>query len=448
MRRIIAIDETTVRVQPGVVHAQLNRQLAKTGRLFGPDPATGSVSTMGSVVSLDAAGSRWLRYGATRGRVAGLQVVLPDGEVLRVGRREQAGAGDSRRDRLVHDLSHLLQRNQQLIAEHRPKSLVNRSGYHVFDALDDEGGLDLAGLITGSEGTLALITEATVEIDPLPQATGICLLFFDRLENAAVGALAAAKLGASACDLMDRRLLSLAREADVRYELLIPREAEAMLLVEQQGDSVDEVRQRLQDVVSQIQRRKRLAFDTKITLENDEIELYWRLARRVIPSLYRLKGTSRPLPFIEDIAVPPATLPDFLISLQNVLKEHQVTASLFGHAGHGQLHIRPFLDLANPSDVEKMQSLAADLYESVVDLKGTISGEHGDGLSRTWFVRKLYGPALRRHVGSQGNLRLHQYSEPGQGDHRPAAAPDGQPASGSGRICPRSAGSGSAGSGL
>ena len=199
-------------------------------------------------------------------------------------------------------------------------------------------------------------------------------------------------MDAAACDMMDRRLLSIARDSDVRYDLLIPRDAEAMLLVEMQGESQDEVRQRLQNVVVRIQRRKRLAFDSRLALESEEVDLFWRLVRRVVPGLYSLKGSSRPLPFVEDIAVPPQELPEFLVQMQNVLKAHQVTASLFSHAAHGQLHVRPFLDLASPDSVQKMQDVAHDLYEKVLQVGGTISGEHGDGLSRTWYLRQQFGP--------------------------------------------------------
>ena len=152
------------------------------------------------------------------------------------------------------------------------------------------------------------------------------------------------------------------------------------------------MRQRLQNLVVRIQRRKRLAFDSRLALEAEEIELFWRLVRRVVPGLYGLKGSSRPLPFVEDIAVPPTELPEFLVQMQNVLKSHQVTASLFAHAAHGQLHVRPFLDLASPESVQKMQDVATDLYEKVLEVGGTISGEHGDGLSRSWFIRRQFGP--------------------------------------------------------
>jgi len=138
--------------------------------------------------------------------------------------------------------------------------------------------------------------------------------------------------------------------------------------------------------------KKPLAAGALVALDADDFELFWQLARKFTPTLYRMKGTTRPLPFVEDIAVAPEVLPEFLVRLQNTLKKHQVTASLFGHAGHGQLHVRPFLDLANADDVRKMEHLADDLYREVFDLGGTISGEHADGLSRTPFVARQFGP--------------------------------------------------------
>jgi Fe-S oxidoreductase len=186
--------------------------------------------------------------------------------------------------------------------------------------------------------------------------------------------------------------LTIAREIDVRYDVLFPAAAEAMLLVEQPGDDAHEVGQRMRDLVSTLVQEKRLAFDARVTMEKEERDFYWRLSRRVVTTLYRLKGSARAVPFIEDVAVPPECLPDFLVQMQNIFKAHAVTAPVYGHVGHGQLHLRPFLDLAKPDHVRVMQDLANDLYEEVLKVGGTISGEHALGLSRTWFVRQQCGP--------------------------------------------------------
>lgn len=405
MRRVVAIDDDRVRVQPGVVHAQLNRQLAPLGRVFGPDPALSAVTTMGSVLALDGAGSRWLRYGSARGRVESLQVVLADGTLIEAGKipvdwnalrcapsdASPLDPAAGRATELARQLAQLVEREAGVISSQQRRSLVNRSGYCLKNVLEN-GVLDLAKLLVGSEGTLAFITEATVRTDPLPKASGVALLFFDKLDGAARGALEIAKRGVSACDLMDRRLLGIARETDSRFARLIPNDAEAMLLVEQMGDSVPLVRQQLREIVERLQAQLRLAFDSRIALDAEEMRLFWRLPNQVVSRLYSLRGATRALPFIEDVAVPPESLPEFIVRLQNILKTHQTTATLFSHAGHGQLHIRPFLDPSHPDDIRRMPHLAADLYREVMDFGGTISGEHGDGLSRTWFLRQQYGP--------------------------------------------------------
>jgi FAD/FMN-containing dehydrogenase/Fe-S oxidoreductase len=395
MRRILNVDPLTVVVQPGVVLGQLNRYLANFGRQFGPDPATGSVTTMGSVLALDNSGSNWLRYGSARRHVVNMQVVLADGQSFEASRHPVTDDPNvdphPRRREIVKRLAELIEREQALIRAHQPKAWVNRCGYHLYDVLQD-GQLDLARLLVGSEGTLALISQCTLKTEPIPKQRGLALLFFDRLESAAQAAGEASSLGLVACDLIDRRIISLARDLDDRYSRAIPREAEAMLVVEQHGDDEREVLDTLQQVVLRWQRKRRLAFGFHIAMAPEDFEAFRRLARRVSPMLYRVKGTERPTPFVEDVAVPPDALPEFLVRLQNVLKTNEVTASFFAHAGHGQIHVRPFLDLSRPADVRKMQGLAEELYDAVLKLGGTISGEHGSGLSRTWFLRRQFGP--------------------------------------------------------
>lgn len=392
MHRVVGMTDTTVRVQPGVVQARLNRQLQTWGRHFAPDPATASVTTIGSVLALDNSGSHWLRYGSARNHVVSMQVVLATGSVVEINQHEIADDPHESDElgTIVRRVADLLRREQDTIRECRPRSLVNRSGYHVYDVLSDNR-LDLARMLVGSEGTLAIITEATLRTEPLPRHTHVELLFFDRLENAARAACEAGKLGVSACDLMDRRLLSIARETDARYASVIPPEAEAMLLIEQQGDDARIVREKIDEVLAVVVRRERMAFAHRPATLPDETEWYWRLANQVVPRLYTLKGASRAVPFIEDFAVPPDSLADFCSRLQNVLKSHETTATLFGHAGHGQLHVRPFLDLSDPADVRKMRAIAEDVYSEVLRVGGTIAGEHGDGLSRTWYARRQHG---------------------------------------------------------
>ena len=296
-----------------------------------------------------------------------------------------------RRGRLAADVADLIRRNTEAIEGYQSKAMIDRSGYRLRDIISDDN-IDLAKLIVGSEGTLGIITEATLRTVEVPKSRGILLMLFERLELAAKAAVEVRRLGATACDLMDRRLLRLACEMDVRFDVLLPESAEALLLVEAFGENIKDVRNQLQQIQQFVQRRKRYAFHSKFAIEPDDVEFFWNLPKHVVPSLYRLKGSTRPLPFIEDIAVPPEALPEFLVSLQNVLKQYQVTASMFAHASHGQLHIRPFLDLSEPEHINAMRGLSRALYEKVLEVGGTVSGEHGDGLSRTWFLKEQFGP--------------------------------------------------------
>ena len=402
MRRIISVGDDHAVVQPGVVLAQLNERLARTGRIFGPDPAGIEVTTLGSVVALDASGSRWPAYGSTRSHVRELEVVLADGQVTRLSqhvpnvdadRREQPG------EALAGGVADIIARHEHAIAERRVRSLVDRSGYHLHNLRSSnpaagEGAIDLARLLVGSEGTLALTTEITLATVPIPQHTGSMLLFFTSLSAAAQAAAELSMHMLRACDLMDRRHLSLAREMDPRYEFLIPAEAEAVLLIECGGESDAEVRECLRELERLLVDQRRLASSSHLALDPYDSQVLWQLARRYVPTLYRLRGSSRPVPFVEDIAVPPAALPGFLQRALETLQRHQVTASIFGHAAHGQLHIRPFIDLTDPEEVPKLRELAEELYGYTWDVGGTISGEHAEGYSRTPYAAGQHGPLM------------------------------------------------------
>ena len=407
MRRWQRVDHgDTVRVQPGVVLAALNRDLAPLGRLYGPDPATRSVTTMGGVVSVDASGSHWLRYGSARDTVVSLQVVTAEGEVVELSDHGPGETGSI--GRLARGVAAIVDRYQgplQRMAASAPRA---RGGYRLDDAVQG-GRVQLARLMAGSEGTLGLITEATVRTEPLPPNRGVALLFFHRLEAAARGALLTVRHGVVACDLMDRRLLEIARETEPQYEHLLPRSAEALLLVEMQGESLREVEDRMASLVADLCGQNDLAFASTSTFAPRTRDLYWRLSRRVVPRVYRLKGSSRALPFVEDVAVDPVHLPAVLTEIQDALKLEQATAMVFAHAGHGQLHIRPFLDLADPADQRRLRSLAERISEVAWRYQGTISGEHAAGLSRSWLLPRQYGdlwPAMAelKRLFDPGNL--------------------------------------------
>jgi len=410
MRRVQTPFNGTVRVQCGVVQADLNREMGYHNLLFGPDPATRSVSSIGSMISIDAAGSHFPRYGSTGDCVEALQVVLATGEVVELSQHEWASdrSTESTVGRLAQEVGIVLQQSSALLMRPPWTDVARGCGYRVEKVLDGER-VNLARLMAGSEGTLGIITEATLRVEPIPKVRGLLLLFFSRLDMAAKAAVDLLRDNVAACDLMDRRLLEIARETEPVYETIVPRGAEAMLLVELQGNDPSEVRARLMQILQRLQRRGKPVVSYRLTTDSQERNLLWRLARRVIPRLYRLKGNMRPLPFIDDISISPKRLPEFLVEVQNILKAERVTATLFAHALHGQVDLRPFLDLANTDDQLRLASLSETLYNKVLEFGGCVSGAHAMGLSRAAWAEKQLGPRLElcrkiKHIFDAGGV--------------------------------------------
>ncbi len=395
MRRVMSPKGDRVRVQCGVVAADLNRELHPHRLLFGPDPASRSVSTIGSMVAVDSSGSHFPIYGSTGDRLESLQVVLSSGQVVELSQHAWASddTSDSLTNRLAREVGLLLQQNSALVIRPPWGNIARGCGYRIEKVLDGER-VDLARLIAGSEGTLGLVTEATLRLDSIPPVRGLMLLFFGRLEIAAKAAVDLQKEPLSACDLMDRRLLEIARDTESVFASIIPRGAEAMLLIELQGEEPVAVRSSLLQILQRLQRRGKAVVSYRLTTDAFERNLLWRLARRFIPRLYRLKGNVRPLPFVEDIAIPPDRLPEFLVEVQNVLKTERVTATLFAHAWHGLVDVRPFLDLSDPKHQLRLDRLSENLYAKVFEFGGSICGQQAIGLSRAAWAEKQLGPRL------------------------------------------------------
>lgn len=394
MRKILSTKDGCVAVQPGVVLGNLNRHLKKEGRLFGPDPSTRNVTTIGGVISIDSSGSHYLKYGSARHKVLGLQVVLADGEIIETSETHfhSVDYNRFRKSEIVAQLQTLLTRNEKLIADHEIKGVNNRSGYNLWEMQNDSGRIDLNRLLTGSEGTLGIVTGATVATDPLPISRGVVLFFFERLERATEAINMIRQHSPSACDLLDRRLLNITKETEKDLDGTIPPLAENMILVEFDGETEEEVLAKIDGLVRKVQRQHGLAFHSSAATDPRERNRFWRIVRRVVMRLSKVTGWYESVPFVEDMAVPPERLHEFITESQKILRRHRITASIFAHAGHGQTHIRPFMDLGDEKKFKTdVRSISLDLSNLVLEFGGTISGEHGDGLSRSYFLQKQFG---------------------------------------------------------
>ena len=393
--KIESISDTTVRVQSGVVRNQLNHELKKHGRYFAPDPASTAMTTVGGMLAVDAAGSRAIRVGSVRDHVERIETVVADGSWFEAGKHHRwLSDGSPRLIELVRRVNQVVSKHQELIQQRQPRGRRNCSGYHL-SSVQEGDHIDLARLLVGSEGTLGIFTAATLNTLPLPEHRAAALILFRDLEPALEAVQQICPLEPSACDLLDRRLLSLARDSHPQFQQLIPANAEAGLLIEQHGLNKRHASDWLRGTLALVRQIDPTANIAAEAHTFDEVEALWALPYRVVPLLNQLRGESRALPFVEDIAVPPAVLRDFLIRAHKVFQKHWLTASLYAHAASGQVHFRPFMKPPSAESGQQIESLSRELYEVAISCGGTISGEHGNGLARTAFLRTEYGPLYR-----------------------------------------------------
>jgi FAD/FMN-containing dehydrogenase/Fe-S oxidoreductase len=392
-RGILEVGADTVRVQPGVVYRDRARELERVGRRFAPDPANREC-TLGGMLATNASGARAFRHGFTRDHVAGLRIVLDNGDTAAIARQARWPAAESPHGRLediVSSVVTLLAENAGVITTARPRTPFNRCGYQLHDILDGDD-VDLARLLVGSEGTLALFTEATLRTLPLPGGRAVSLLAFGSLDAALRASQLATPSGPVACDLIDQRLLRLARGNEPAIAALVPAVAEAVLLVEYEADTPAEARRAAQELAERLHRGERLPITAQVAADAEGMARFWHVREATLPSLYGLRGSGQPLAFVEDVGVPAELLPVYLHRVQDLLQRHETTASYLVHAATGQVHMRPFMEWQRPEDKARLWALADDVYDLVLELGGTISAQHGTGLARTPWVNRQVGP--------------------------------------------------------
>jgi len=340
MNQIIDIDPAnlTATVQPGVVNADLGRAAADHKLLYAPDPASFETCTIGGNLAENSGGLRCLKYGVTRDFVLGLEVVLADGSVLRSG------------------------------------------GQNIKDV----AGYDLTGLFVGSEGTLGLITEATLRLVPLPPPKLTLLCFFDSLLAAgeAVSRITAAGLVPVTLELLDA--FTIAAVDDV-HRLGLDRSAAAMLMVESDAGGSQTVAE-----LEAVEAACLAAGATSVVRAQDAQEADWlRQARRAAHGALERAGVAR----MDDVGVPRSRIPQMLIEIERICAEQSLRVGVFGHAGDGNLHPTYIVDRDDPTAEARIDAARDAIYRAALALGGTVSGEHGTGLAKRPWLELQRGSA-------------------------------------------------------
>lgn len=393
------IAEGWVRVEPGVVLTQLNRHLAPMGRQFGPDVATTDRATLGGMIGNNSAGSRSIRFGKTLDHVEELEVALTDGRTTTFGpishaellARKRLSGREGIIYRTVHDVTTA---SAEEIRARFPKVLRRVSGYNL-DRMLPPRPFNLAELFVGSEGTLATLAEARLRIVPAPPARGLAVLHFAKIIDALQSLEAILATKPSAVELFDQMLLDMARKSALyrdRIDFVEGRPA-AILLVEYLGDEEADVQAGLASL------RKACSAPLLIVEDPARRERVWNVRKTALPLLMAIPGGRKPIAFVEDTAVAPERLPEFVTRFREILLRHGTDGSFYGHASVGCLHIRPLLDLRRDDDIVRMRQIAEEVVELVIEFEGALSGEHGDGLARSGFNRQLFGDVVYNAFG-------------------------------------------------
>jgi FAD/FMN-containing dehydrogenase/Fe-S oxidoreductase len=415
MSQIIEIDaeRRVARVQPGVVQEQLNLAGARHGLMFGPDTSTRNRATLGGMIGNNSAGSQSVRFGQTIDHVLTLDVVLSDASQatfgpLTPGELASRAGAPTLEGTICRELPGLVERHREAIATGFPRFWRQSGGYRL-DRLDPDArsaGLDLAKFVVGSEGTLVTVVEAAVNLVQAPRHRVIAVGHFTSVQAAIEATQDALACQPAAVELLDRAIIELSRQK-IEYRTLgsiLYGDPEALLFVTFFGDTQAEAVAGL-DRLDKLWQAHGRGYHTLRAVGTPDQEALLKVREAGLGLLMAAStGARRPLAFVEDTAVEPAKLASYAGRFRQILDSRGLTAGFYGHCSVGCLHIRPFIDLSAPGQPELMRAVAEEVRELVLEYGGVNSSEHGDGLARSEFNRRVFGDGL--YAAMQETKRL------------------------------------------
>jgi FAD/FMN-containing dehydrogenase/Fe-S oxidoreductase len=396
MNRILElnVEERWARVQPGLSLTEFNKKLEPHGLMFGPDPSSRDMCKLGGMLANNSAGPHTLRYGSVKDNAHALRVHLGNGAWLTaeaLADKDPATEAMLANQPALAETIALVRKHAALIRSKKPKVSKNSSGYNLFGLVDglDQGIVDLPKLFVGSEGTLGVISEATLKLVDRPTATATALIHFRHLEEVGQAVFDLLPLTPMALEVMDANTLNLIG----RSAHGVPVDAAATLLAE-----FDESRLSISEILDRVKaicRTYRLCEEPTVAVEREHQEQLWKARNALYPTLYRYDQRKKPINYVDDVVVSADRIAELVSYLSAFFKGQDVNVAIFGHIGNGNAHIVPLLDVNDKRDFDAMVAGYHEIHQTVVTrFGGSICGEHGDGRVRAEFVPRYFGEEL------------------------------------------------------
>lgn len=388
----------TARVEAGVTLDELNRAAAEYGLMVGPDPASASRATLGGMLANNATGTHSIAYGNFIHHVRRAEVLLADGSPTTFGPVDHRGWQKGMRaagleGAIYRGLDAMLAEGREIIAEDTPSHWRRSNGYRLEVLLEDER--NLAKLLCGSEGTLAVATEITCDLVEKPARTGLGIAHFDTRADALRAVTTVLETDPSAVELFDGVAIERTRKTAGYSDRLTFLEGTpgAVLITEYAGDTTEAIADRL-DALDRALAERSDAYAVVRVLEPDAIENVWSIRKEGLGLLMGVKGDYKPWAFIEDASVPVEHLADYIDELSTFVDKTETRAAYYAHASAGCLHVRPFVNTQDEAEVKKMERIAKTSLDLVKKYGGVVSSEHGDGIARSWANPAILGEEL------------------------------------------------------
>ncbi|MCT1523977.1 FAD-binding and (Fe-S)-binding domain-containing protein [Sphingobacterium hotanense] len=398
----VNVEEQWARVQPGVIRDDLNAYLRPYGLMFGPETSTASRAMIGGMIGNNSSGLHSIVWGDTRENLLAAKVLLDDANLVEFKDLSEAEffsklALKTREGEIYRDINGILtdKSNRDAIVAGYPKSEITRrnTGYALDMLLDDSQPFNFCRLLAGSEGTIGVITEAKIKLMPLPpKEIGLLCVHFNDMVECMRGNALALKYHPEASELVDKYILDFTvGHPTYQYNrFFIEGDPQALLIVEFRADTIEEIEQKAAALKLALQSAQ-LGYAYPLITGSEQCNLVWDVRKAGLGLIRNLPGDNQPVNLIEDCAVSPEDLPDYVADIQKLLAEEKVHASYYAHAGAGELHIEPFINLKSAEGRRQFRSILEKTTDLVLKYNGSLSGEHGDGRLRGEFIGKVLG---------------------------------------------------------